>query len=601
MGLRTVVAAGVAGFVLAAGAWGASPSASVGLLKVHGRPATQPGPLDWLSGGDPEAPTLREIVEAMHTVASDDSLAGVVVQLKDAELSAPMIEEIGEAFARARKNGKKVQVFSDGWGPGELMLATYADRSIAQSGAPVSLPGLYMEEMFLADTLNWAGLKADMVQIGDYKGAAEQMSRSAPSPQWDQNITQLLDSLYGNMRSKIKSGRKMTDEGLDQAMRQAWMTDAQGAVKLGLIDAAIDLPKLTDELKGLYDAEAVSWRDDLVPVDVSGPGMESMFANPFAMMQKLFKKPEHTPTGATIAVLHIQGVIVDGESSYGGLMGGEPTVGSRTIRNAIEDILGEDEIRGVVVRIDSPGGSATASEVIWQGLRRLAEQKKTWVSVGSMAASGGYYCAVAGEKIYVNPSSIVGSIGVVGGKYSMAGLYQKLKVNTVSRARGPMASIFRSTTDWTEQELAAVRGKMTETYTQFTSRVTAGRGGIDLSKTAEGRLFTGDKAIDLKMADRLGSFETCVEELAKELALDEYEVMDYPGPLSLEEFFRESFGSVRSPRLDTKHAAEAEVFGTLRAVVGERAWPQVRRSLQGALLLRDQPVILMSPSVLIFK
>jgi protease-4 len=595
------VAAGVAGTVLAACAMGAAPQASVGLLKVHGRPATLPGPLDWLSGGDPEAPTLREIVEAIRTVEADESLAGVVVQLKDAELSASMIEEVGAAMARARQNGKKVHVFSDAWGPAELMLATYADGSIAQSGAPVSLPGLYMEEMFLADTLQWAGLKADMVQIGDYKGAAEMMSRSAPSPQWDQNITQLLDSLYGNMRGKLKSGRKLTDDALDQAMRQAWMTDAQGAVKVGLIDKAIDLPMLTDELKSVYDAEAVAWRDDLVPVDTSQPGMESMFANPFVMMQKLFKKPEHTPTGPTIAVLHLQGVIVDGESSYGGLMGGDPTVGSRTVRNAIEDILDEEQIKGVVVRIDSPGGSATASEVIWQGLRRLAEKKKTWVSVGSMAASGGYYCAVAGEKIYVNPSSIVGSIGVVGGKYSMAGLYQKLKVNTVSRARGPMASIFRSTTDWTEQELAAVRGKMTETYNQFTSRVTAGREGIDLSKTAEGRLFTGDKALELKMADRVGGFELCVEELAAELGLGEYEVMDYPGPLSLEEFFRESFGSARSPRLDTRASAEAELFGTLRAVVGERAWPQVRRSLQGALLLRDQPVILMSPSVLIFK
>src|SRR5690606_7120002 len=135
----------------------------------------------------------------------------------------------------------------------------------------------------------------------------------------------------------------------------------------------------------------------------------------------------------------------------------------------------DDLIKGVIIRINSPGGSATASEVIWRGVQRVAAKKPVWVSVGSMAASGGYYIAVAGDKIYVTPSGIVGSIGVVGGKISMGGLYDLLHVNVVERARGPRADLFSSSQPWTDQQRAFVRDKMAETYDLFTRRVAQGR------------------------------------------------------------------------------------------------------------------------------
>jgi protease-4 len=317
-------------------------------------------------------------------------------------------------------------------------------------------------------------------------------------------------------------------------------------------------------------------------------------------MKALSESPHHAPKGPAIAVLHIDGAIVDGDSAAGGLFG-EQCVGSRTVRNALEDMRSEVKIKGVVVRIDSPGGSATASEVIWQGIRRVAEKKPVWVSVGSMAASGGYYIAVSGNKIYVNPSSIVGSIGVVGGKFAMGGLYDKLKVRVVERSRGPMGGMFTSVTPWSPEQIEQVRSKMRRTYDLFTSRVAGGRKGIDLGRTAEGRLFAGQKAIDLKMADQLGGLADCIEDLADELKLDEYEVLDYPGPKSLQEMMEDIFGKFAMAPGARSPALAGELGAVMREVVGASSWGQVRDSLGAIMQLRREPVVLTMPRALIVK
>lgn len=595
-GLRWAALALLAGAALTAGVRAAEP-ARIGFVELEGSPAEQPSPLSWMMASD-EHPTLRKLVDSLRAAAKNDQLQAIVIRLKDAELNRTQIEEIGAAMSSLREAGKKVHVLAEAYGPSELLLGSYADEIIIQTGGPVTLPGLYMEEMFLADTLSWVGLKAELIQVGDYKGANEKMTRSGPSPAWEANISQLLDSLYGNMRDQLKKGRSMSDGQLDAAMDKAWMAQADDAKEVRLVDSVVDLPELGEHLKKEYKSE-IAWDRSVIRAEKS---TKMDVGNPFAIFSMLAKKPDHSPKRETIAVLHINGTIVDGDSSAGGLFGGGGSTGSRTVRNALEEIRGEDLIKGVVVRIDSPGGSATASEVMWQGIRRVAEKKPVWVSVGSMAASGGYYCAVAGDKIYVNPSSIVGSIGVVGGKIAMQGLYEKVKLHVVPRSRGPKAAMFRSTQPWTAEEAAVVRQKMKETYELFTKRVSAGRQGIDLSKTAEGRLFTGNLAVDLKMADRVGGLDTALADLSRSLELEEgeYDVMDYPGPKSFEELIEETFKgfgasspAARGPLSDLAAIAEQ--------TLGANAWKQVRESLEALMQLRDQRVLLVTPRVLVFE
>ncbi|MEX2219087.1 MAG: S49 family peptidase [Phycisphaerales bacterium] len=588
--------------LVAVAALAAAPAAalsqSIGRLDLEGPILDRPGPLDWLAGG---RPTLRSVMSTLAEAGADAEISAVVVRLKDAELNRTQIEELGSALEALAKAGKRTYVFAENYGPAELLLGSHAQQVVIQSGGGVSLPGLHMEEMYLADTLSWAGVKAELVQIGDYKGASEMFVNSAPSKAWDQNINQLLDSLYGAMRAELKRGRKLSDEKLDEAMRRVWIADAEEAIEAGLIDAAVDLPALGAFIAGRPDPE---W----VELDAAGEPTFSMdTTNPFAalpaMMKALTEPPSRSPDGPAIALVHIDGAIVDGDSGAGGLFG-ESSVGSRTVRNALEEVRAEDKIKGVIIRIESPGGSATASEVIWQGVRRVAEKKPVWVSVGSMAASGGYYIAVAGDRIYVNPSSIVGSIGVVGGKFAMGGLYDKLKVRVVERSRGPMGGMFTSVTPWSPEQIEQVRSKMRRTYDLFTKRVAAGRKGIDLSKTAEGRLFAGQKAVDLNMADTLGGLDECIGALASHLGLAEYEVLDYPGPQSLGEILEEMFGQFASApgvRAGRPPALAGEAAAVLRTVVGERAWPGVRDSLGALMQLRREPVLLVSPQAIILK
>jgi protease-4 len=595
--MRTLVSRRVLGsalgLVLASGL--AFAGDRIGSIEIRGKPHNQP-PASALFGGKHSA-TLRDYVEAIDAAATNDDVGTVLVRLKDAQLSMSQTEELGAAIKRVRAGGKKVSVFSEGYAATDLMLASYADNAVIQSGGAVSLPGMHMEEMFLADTLAWAGLKADMVQVGDYKGANEQMTRSAPSKAWDENINQLLDSLYANQRAALKSGRNMDDAKLDEAMKAAWMANGDDAVKTGLVDSQIDLPLLHDTVAkqaGLSETRITNLTKSDTEIDLES-------ANPFTLLSQIMKPQQQTITGETIAILHIDGTIVDGDSKSG--FSGDKSVGSRTVRNAIEDMLDESLIKGVIVRVNSPGGSAIASEIMWQGLKRLAAKKPVWISVGDMAASGGYYVLAAGSRVYVNPSSIVGSIGVVGGKISMGGLYEKLKVHTVSRSRGPMASMFDSSSPWNDEELKTVKNKMTETFDLFKKRVAEGRHGIDLAKTAGGWLFAGQKAIDLKMADRLGGLHEAIADMKKELNLEDAEVADYPPAPSLGDVLEDMFGGQAAAPLNfaAPMATEAQLASAGRLLFGDATWQQLAQSANGLLQLRKEPVLLMHPGVLVIR
>ncbi len=577
--------AGLAGFSAAA-------PYRVGMLEIEGAPPTRSAGMALFG---PATHTVGDYINALHDAGNNDEINAVIVRLKDAMLSTTDVAEIGQAMDAFRESGKDLYMFAEGYGTAELLTACHADHAIIQQGGAVSLPGIYMEEMFLADTFEWLGVEADFVQVGDYKGANEMYENAAPSEAWDQNISGLLDAMYADIRGTLKAGRGLDDAALDAAMERAWMADGETAIDAGLIDAEVDLADLLDHVEqqaitGGWSGDEFLYAGNLIDDESTSADM----SNPFLVFSQMFQPVRRVTTGPTIAVLHIDGAIMDGDSTPEGPFS-SASVGSRTIRNAIKQIGKDDNIEGVIVRIDSPGGSAIASEVIWQGLDRLSEEKPVWVSVGSMAASGGYYIAVGGEKIFVNESSIVGSIGVVGGKLSFGDLIDRAKINIVPRARGPHADMFGMVSGWDEAETALVRQKMAETYSLFTSRVEQGRPAIDLSKTAEGRLFLGRDAVELGMADRVGTLADATESLASELGLYQYDLMDFPEPPSFEEMIGQALGGFVSAPIG------AEKIEMLRSVLGDRRFAALRDAWSRASMLRHEPVLLTAPSVLSFE
>ena len=566
----------------------AADDARIGIIRLSGELADRPSPFGWLTG---EAElTVRSLTEAIESQADEGDLDAFVLQLEDVSLSRSQIEEIGSSMRVLSEADVPVYVVTDSLGPTDVLLGSYADRVIAQAGTGLMLPGLYMEEMYLRDALEWLGIEPSFEQVGAYKGADEMFNRSQPTEPWNENIDQLLDSLYAAMRSQLGEGRGLNATEIDAAMEGAWLADADDAVELGLIDETMNLNDLADEFEERF-GEDITWLSD-IGLEAGGGMIDT--SNPFAVFSLLSQDPSNDPDGPTIAVLHVDGPIVDGDSVQGGLFGSS-SVGSRTIRRICKTLQDDDDIRGVVIRIDSPGGSATASEVMWQSITQLSETKPVYISVGSMAASGGYYVAVAGDEVFVNPSSIVGSIGVVGGKLAMEGLFDKLNINTVGRARGPNAAMF-SSAPWNDAERTLVRDRMTETYELFTDRVSAGRDGIDLSKVAEGRLFTGHLAVELGMADEIGSLGDTIAALAEDLDLRAFDVLDYPEPQSLEDLFDQMLpGGVSAP--GTAGSLPAALSNSLEALVGP-AWPELRERIDAAIMLQSSPINLLEHRVM---
>lgn len=598
--LRRSVGLSLAAGALAIGAASAQAQTKLAWIEIEGGLAEQPSPFEWLLGPDAPA-TLRSVTDTVRGVGSDKSLDGMILRYKDASLKLSQIEELGEAIQEAQDAGKRVYFFAENYGGGELLTASYADKAIIQSGCAVMWTGLHAEEMYLADMLAWVGVKPDFLQVGDYKGASEMWARDAPSKYWDENIDGLLDALYANQHETIRDGRELSKKELDGAMEQLWLASAETAIDAGLIDAEVDFPELTEYLSEIEG-------DDVeIDYDFADSRESSLdMSNPFAMFSFLSTTPSHTPRRNTIAVVHVNGAIMDGDSTPAGPFGGSATAGSRTLRNALETVRDEDKIKGVVVRIDSPGGSAIASEVIWQGLQRVAEKKPVWISVGSMAASGGYYIAVGGDTIYAAPSSIVGSIGVVGGKFAIGGVYDKLKINIVERSRGPIAALMSSSDTWSSKERELIGERMTETYELFAQRVSDAREDADLDEIAEGRLFSGEQAKKLGMVDEVGGLHDAITDLAEELDLARYDVMDYPGPQGLEDLFGSFLGgSVRmNPQTGAPELApsiEMGIAASLERLLGADRWPVVRDAMNAMWQMRSEPVLLTTPRVLIVR
>lgn len=571
------------------------PAAKVAWLELSGPMRDGPPPYAWV-GADEAGLNLRRLVTALRKLAGDDKFTGLVIRLDEPMLELSQTEEITAAIKLVRDAGKTVAVVSESYDMSGYLLACAADKIILQRKGQIELHGLAMEEMYLAGLLEKVGAKADFLQVGKFKGADEQLTRVGPSEAWSENIDALLTDLYGQIVGRIAAARGLKPAQVEKLFADCWTLTDDQYIKRRLVDylAERDLVEVSGELFG-DDFEWV----DLVGADVAVRTPD----NPFAFLSMLMQSPAPRIHRDTIAVIHGRGPITSGDSGVGdGLFGGD-SIGSRTLVEALGQAKDDERIKGVIVRIDSPGGSALASEVIWQAVRECGDVKPVFVSIGSMAASGGYYIACAGHEIYVSPATIVGSIGVVGGKIVMGGLYEKIGVTVTRRSRGPMSDMFNSVEPFTPEQRAALEAAFERTYEQFTDRVSTGRGNRikDIPAVAQGRLFTGKQAVENGLADRVGGIEIAIADLAEQLNLEpgKYDVVNLPPPMSLGEFFQQTFGGVNSPL--SRPGAGSSLAATVREVLGEQAWREVQPVLGGLMQLRTEHVLLLMPSALIVR
>jgi protease-4 len=522
---------------------------------------------------------LRGVLGRLEQAKDDPDVKGVLLTFYNGGLmNFAQAQEIRQALDELRRAGKRTFAYADTYDTVSFLVASACTDVVLMDGGELFMPGVAIEPMFYKGALDKLGVTPDYVQVGEFKGAEEPYTRTEPSPELTAELEKLVDSLYEQIVQQVSGGRSMAGSEVKAAIDRA-MTPAGQAKQLGFVDHLADadgLKELMEEELGAEPRISPTYgRDDEPSFDPD---------NPLAILQ-LLKPKKVDATKPSVALVYAQGVIVDGTGGAGGLLGGGSSVNTQYIRRAMRMIENDDEVKAVVLRIDSPGGSALASEAMYQAIRRVAEDKPVIVSIGGVAASGGYYLAVAGDEIYADPAAIIGSIGVVGGKLVLDGLYEKVGLSTTQFTRGRNADIFSTTEPWDERQRRLIRNWMRSTYDQFTKRVEEGRDGkiADVDRVARGRIFLAQQGKELGMVDHLGGLNDALAAAAEQAELgEEYEVIVLPGEQA------NPFGGAGFP-LGQSPLAEA------MQLLPPAARDGISRLIVVSRLLEDRPVIVMTP------
>jgi len=462
---------------------------------------------------------LHDWVRTLRLAAADREISGLALIIEQPEISLAQVEELTRALQAFRAKGKPVYCYLDYADNLSYALATAADRIVLAENSELAILGLHGQLMFFKGLLDKLGVEADMMHCGAYKSALEPFTRTEPSPEAAENVNWLLDSLYKRWIELIATNRHLTPDQVRQLVDQAPLS-AQQALE----------NKLVDEVSSFADFKQFIQKQfgkDVEVVKEYTPESELTLDtdNPLAVLSGLFeifkRAAEPAVSEPGIGLVYIDGSIMVGKSDEGPL--GGSVAGSTTIRAALEQARTDDKIRAVVVRVDSPGGSVIASDIIWDAARRCAQEKPLIVSMGSVAGSGGYYVSLPGDTIFAEASTLTGSIGVVGGKLVWKGLMEdKLGITFTEFSRGRHAALMSLNRKWSDEERQWMTNYMESVYTLFKNRVTTSRGDRikkDLEQIAGGRVYTGEQAVQLGLVDKLGGLADALEAAATKAGL----------------------------------------------------------------------------------
>ncbi|MDX1965156.1 MAG: signal peptide peptidase SppA [Pirellulales bacterium] len=458
--------------------------------------------------------TIQTVINRLEKAAADAELAGILLELDGTSLGAARREELRGAIQRVRRAGKPIYAFLKNGDKSDYLLASACDKVFLLPEGNLSLLGVRMELQFYKDIFDKYGVQADMLQVGDFKGTGEPYTRNSMSPELRSKMETLCEDMFQQMIEQISVDRKLERGKVRDLIDEGLLTGRE-ALAAGLIDrlayedeVRAELAKLKPEgeLKILPNYGAAKREE----IDFSGIG------GMLKMMELLSgggDKKKSTAKGKKIAVVYAIGAIVDGKSGVS-LMNGE-TVGSDTLCKALTDADKNPDVVAIVLRIDSPGGSALASDVIWRTVTQC--QKPVVASMGDTAASGGYYIAMGADRVLAEPGTLTGSIGVVGGKIALGGALEKFGVKTEVISRGRNSGLESTFAPMSDSEKNAFLKMMRDTYQQFTAKAAEGR-KLELKQLEElagGRVFTGRQAVVNKLVDQLGTLEDAVAEARK--------------------------------------------------------------------------------------
>ncbi|MDX9852982.1 MAG: signal peptide peptidase SppA [Tenuifilaceae bacterium] len=452
---------------------------------------------------------LNDILKAIENAKEDPKIKGIYIQTVSVSAGGATVEEIRDALIDFKESGKFIISYSDIYSQKAYYLASVADNIYMNPEGGMEWMGLRGEVMFYKNALEKLGIEPQIIRHGKFKSAVEPFMLDKMSDANREQMLTFMGSIWNHWVKGVSESRNISVEELNRYADEMLISNAKRSVEYGLIDSLIYKDELIDKLKKLTETKD---KDDLTTITLA-----KYIKAPSPIKKKGLAKNK-------IAVVYAQGEINMGEGQDG-------TIGSETISKAIREARRDSSIKAIVFRVNSPGGSALASEVIWREVVLAKQTKPVIISMGDLAASGGYYIAAPGDVILASPTTLTGSIGVFGMYFSVKeGMNKKLGL-TVDVVKTNKYSDFGSMyRPLTAEERAISQQGVEDIYQTFIGHVAEGRGITkdEVDAIGQGRVWSGANAMDIKLVDEFGGLKRAIAIAAEKAGVEEYRVVDLP-------------------------------------------------------------------------
>jgi len=517
-------------------------SGSVLVMRLAGEIPEKPALEVPLFENPRAAVTVAAVWTSLRRAAEDSRIRAVVIEPESLSVGWAKLEEIRGDIEQFRKSGKPVFAYLRTPSAREYYLALAADRIYLGPEDPLMLKGMRAEIPYFKNTLAKLGISVDVEHDGKYKDFGDMFTRADMSPETKEVLNALVDGLYGNLLDRIAAARHKSPDQVRSLIDQGPFT-APDALAAGLVDELRFEDQMWGELR---------------------QRLESGAPNKVPLSRYLRAAPRNVPRNH-FALVVAEGDIIRGDPNDDGGEGLTSYGFDKLLRDAAADPM----VKGILVRIDSPGGEVTASDDMWRQMNLTSRKKPVVISMSDVAASGGYYMAMSGDPIVAYPETETGSIGVVFGKPNLHGLYDKLGITKDSIQRGRNANIDSDYSSLTPEQRALVQHGIDQSYHEFVSKVATARGRAfaDIEPVAEGRVWLGSQAKPRGLVDELGGLDTAMALLKKKAGIpagEEVGLLLYPGRRTLLDVW-------------LKRGEDDALETRLRAVFGRipfRAWMQ---------------------------
>jgi protease-4 len=475
-----------------------------------------------LTGAGEEQITLRQLIGALEQAAEDQRIVGIYINVSESSklssLGYASLREIRQALEKFRASGKKIIAYGVGWSEREYYLSSVADKIFLNPVGMMEINGLSSQPIFLTGALQKYGIGVQVVRVGKFKGAVEPLVLDKLSPENREQTQQLLDDLWGEWRNSVGKSRKISPEILQKIANNQGVLEAKDAKDNGLIDEVAYTDQVVADLKkiGTSDNDGKSFRHIQINDYVQASEIE-----------------EQQNSQNKIAVVYAEGEIVDGE-------GESSQIGGDRYARILRKIRQDQDIKSVVLRINSPGGSATASEIIEREIQLTKQVKPVIVSMGDVAASGGYWIASNSDHIFAEPGTLTGSIGVFGVLLNGQKLANNNGITWDTVKTSEFADSQTVSRPKSAQELAIYQRSVNRIYNMFINKVVQGRKlpETKVGEIAQGRVWSGATAKEIGLVDEIGGLNIAIEYAANKAKLGkDWQVEEYPEVTTLGERF----------------------------------------------------------------